>query len=261
MKKPYIFYALASSLKWKGTLLTAILALFAFAANAQVGIGTITPDASAQLDVQSTTKGALIPRMLDSERTAIVSPATGLLVYQTNGAAGFWYFDGAVWQPFMYGAANVPIGFTATKGSMSVTANDQIDGYTQLYADGSGLNVATGTYTVPVTGTYRISAVVNYSTTAALSVSLGAGTDPRIAFRVNGTETLSGLFPILNVNVALILTLRAILGSGNVVISGDIPLTAGDVLDLQYVADGLTINVNLGGNGTTNGIVWSVRKL
>jgi len=260
MKRPYIFNV-SSFMKLKGTLLAALLSLFVSVANAQVGVGTISPDASAQLDVQSTTKGALIPRMLDTERTAIVNPATGLLVYQTNGTAGFYYFDGATWQPFMFGVAASPAGFTATLSSLTVNANSAINGYNTLYADGTGLNAGAGTYTVPTTGRYSISATINYSTTAAITVGLGAGVNPRIALRVNGTETLSGLFPILNVNVALVLTLRAILGSGTVVIAGDVPLNAGDVLDLQYVASGLGINLNLGGTGTTNGIVWSVRKL
>ncbi|MDR6809006.1 hypothetical protein J2Y45_006220 [Dyadobacter sp. BE34] len=261
MKRSYILNVFLSPSKWKGTLLTALFALVVLAANAQVGVGTISPNASAQLDVTSTTKGLLIPRMTDTERTGIASPATGLLVYQTNGAAGFWYFDGTTWQPFMYGVAASPAGFTAALSSLTVNANSAITGYNQLYADGAGLNTAAGTYTVPATGRYRISATVNYTTTAAISVALGASVDPRIALRVNGTETLTGLFPILNVNVALVLTLRAILGSGTVVVAGDLPLNAGDVLDLQYVADGLTINLNLGGTGITNGIVWSVRKL
>jgi hypothetical protein len=46
--------------------------------------GTVA-DGSAMLDVSSTTKGALIPRMLLAQRTAIANPATGLLVYQTDG--------------------------------------------------------------------------------------------------------------------------------------------------------------------------------
>jgi hypothetical protein len=242
-------------------LLTGLLVLLTFTVYAQVGVGTISPNASAQLDVTSSTKGLLIPRMTDTERTSIASPAAGLLVYQTNGAAGFWYFDGTTWQPFMYGTPAAAAGFTAALSSLTVNANSAITGYSTLYSDGTGLNAAAGTYTVPTTGRYRISATVNYSTTAAISIALGGSVDPRIAFRVNGVETLTGLFPILNVNVVLVLTLRAILGSGTVVIAGDVPLTAGDVLDLQYVADGLTINLNLGGSGTTNGIVWSVRKL
>ncbi len=64
---------------------------------AQVGINTTSPDASAALDIVSTDTGLLIPRMTEAQRTAISSPATGLLVYQTNNASGFWYFDGSSW--------------------------------------------------------------------------------------------------------------------------------------------------------------------
>ncbi len=49
-----------------------------------VGIGTTTPDASAQLDVSSTTKGFLPPRMTTTERNAIANPATGLIIYNTT---------------------------------------------------------------------------------------------------------------------------------------------------------------------------------
>ena len=49
--------------------------------SAQVGIGTTNPDASSLFEVQSTTKGLLTPRMTTAQRTAISSPANGLLVY------------------------------------------------------------------------------------------------------------------------------------------------------------------------------------
>lgn len=52
-----------------------------------VGIGTTTPNASAQLDVSSTTKGLLIPRMTGAQRRAIPSPVSGLMVYQTDSEA------------------------------------------------------------------------------------------------------------------------------------------------------------------------------
>ena len=57
-------------------------------------------DGSAMLDVNSNTQGMLVPRMDSAHRAGISSPATGLLVYQTNGSMpGFYYYSGAVWQP------------------------------------------------------------------------------------------------------------------------------------------------------------------
>lgn len=55
-----------------------------------------TPDQSAMLDIQSTEKGMLVPRMTTAQRTMIASPATGLLVFDT-GTNGFWFFDGSDW--------------------------------------------------------------------------------------------------------------------------------------------------------------------
>ena len=71
-------------------LLTAIT-------SAQVGVGTTTPDASSALDITSTTKGLLIPRMTETQRDAISSPATGLMIYQTDGTVGFYYYNGSSW--------------------------------------------------------------------------------------------------------------------------------------------------------------------
>lgn len=55
-------------------------------------------DASAILDVVSTSKGMLVPRMTNAQRNAISSPALGLLIYQTNSTPGFYYYDGSAWQ-------------------------------------------------------------------------------------------------------------------------------------------------------------------
>jgi uncharacterized protein (TIGR02145 family) len=63
----------------------------------KVGIGTSTPALSAILEVASTNSGVLLPRMTVSQRTSISSPATGLLVYQTDAPAGFYFFNGTKW--------------------------------------------------------------------------------------------------------------------------------------------------------------------
>ena len=53
-------------------------------------------DASAMLDVKSTNKGMLVPRMTTAQRTAIASPAKGLLVFD-NDTGDFWFYNGTAW--------------------------------------------------------------------------------------------------------------------------------------------------------------------
>lgn len=62
--------------------------------NAQIGIGTVTPNASSVLDITSTTKGMLAPRMTTAQRIAIASPAESLLVYDTT-VKSFYYYNTA----------------------------------------------------------------------------------------------------------------------------------------------------------------------
>lgn len=86
--------------------LSAVLWLLSTAATAQTntfpstgaaGIGTTTPHASSLLEIRSTSKGLLISRMTRAQRDAIASPATGLLIYQTDNMPGFYYYGGKAW--------------------------------------------------------------------------------------------------------------------------------------------------------------------
>ena len=53
---------------------------------------------SAILDVKSTDKGILIPRMSKTDKNAITSPATGLIIYQeTPDSTGFYYYNSTKW--------------------------------------------------------------------------------------------------------------------------------------------------------------------
>lgn len=54
-------------------------------------------DASAALEIESTTKGFLPPRMTRVQRDAIISPATNLFVYQTDEVPGLYMYTGATW--------------------------------------------------------------------------------------------------------------------------------------------------------------------
>jgi len=86
-------------MKTKIYSLFAILTLSVTAWSQGVGInetGT-NPDPSAILDVQSTTQGMLTPRMTEAQRTAIATPANGLLVYQTDATLGFYFYNGTTW--------------------------------------------------------------------------------------------------------------------------------------------------------------------
>ncbi len=61
-----------------------------------VGIGTVTPDSSALLDIKSTSKGFLMPRMTTTQRDAIVNPKQGLQIYNTDDRCQDTY-DGSKW--------------------------------------------------------------------------------------------------------------------------------------------------------------------
>ena len=88
-------------------------------AQQNVGIGINTPDPSAILDLTASDKGMLVPRLTTAQRITIISPATGLLVYDTDFSQ-FWYFDGTQWVPVSAGAVGPtgPTGDPGTPGAM-----------------------------------------------------------------------------------------------------------------------------------------------
>jgi hypothetical protein len=72
------------------------LVFYTIAIAQNVGIGTTMPNASAQLDISSNSKGMLIPRMTDAEKNAIVAPVQGLMVFNIT-TNSFQYFNGVSW--------------------------------------------------------------------------------------------------------------------------------------------------------------------
>jgi hypothetical protein len=154
---------------------------------AQVGIGTSSPDGSAALDITSTTKGLLIPRMTNAQRLAIASPVAGLQVFVTDFDGGsFMFYDGTKWgtlsftktipdAPIISGVApgntEVIISFTAPSSnggsaitSYTATSNPgAITGTVSQEGSGditvTGLTNGTGyTFTVTATNTIGTSA-------------------------------------------------------------------------------------------------------
>lgn len=85
----------------KHILTILIVAISCNFLNAQnVGIGTTTPNSSAILDVSSTTRGLLIPRMTTAQRTAIPSAVAGLMVYDTDFKE-YYHHDGTTWKKIL----------------------------------------------------------------------------------------------------------------------------------------------------------------
>jgi hypothetical protein len=115
-------------------LLLAFLFFAACPLLAQVGIGTTTPNSSAALDITSTSGGLLVPRMSTVQRTTITSPATGMMVYQTDGTAGFYYNSGTPGTPvWVYvqnsGNSNVTLQGNTFNGASQLV---QLNGSGQL---------------------------------------------------------------------------------------------------------------------------------
>ena len=146
--------------------------------NAQTGIGTITPNASAKLEIAATDKGLLLPRMTSAQRTAIASPANGLLVYQTDGVTGFYVNTGTAAAPtwtrvnmdwtrtgndIAYTAGNISTTGTLTGGNSSTSS-----------ISGFAANVAT------ITANYSITAadngkVIQSTSASAITVTIPTG--------------------------------------------------------------------------------------
>lgn len=87
-------------------ILLLIFILITLIGNAQIGIGTISPDGSSILDVSSTSKGLLTPRMTTAQRIAITTPADGLMVYDTDLKLLYYYSSGSsTWLPLINGSS------------------------------------------------------------------------------------------------------------------------------------------------------------
>lgn len=89
-----------------------------------VGINTdgSVPDPSAILDVKSTDKGVLVPRMTAAQRTAIANPARGLLIFQTEPILAFCYYNGKAWVNLTDGIAMSNAGYSSNYGFVTTFA-------------------------------------------------------------------------------------------------------------------------------------------
>ncbi|HBF87025.1 MAG TPA: hypothetical protein DDX39_00175 [Bacteroidales bacterium] len=81
-------------------------------------------NSSAMLDVKSTTKGMLVPRLTTAQRTAVASPATGLLIFDTD-AGSFYFYNGTSWVNLTSGNASGILSYTAPDKVYLTDASDK----------------------------------------------------------------------------------------------------------------------------------------
>jgi hypothetical protein len=127
-----------------------VVLLMATSAKAQMGIGTATPNAAAQLDVTSTTKGFLAPRMTKTERDAITtvsSASKGLLIYQTDNTPGFYYYDGTAWTSLAGSSSAAGVDLTTAQSVGGKKTFTSVDGLlaTGTFGTGAASSLGSGT--------------------------------------------------------------------------------------------------------------------
>ena len=127
-------------------LFIATVLLLTGLVHAQIGIGTVTPDISSELDVSSTVKGFLPPRMPDYQMVSIQSPALGLLVYCTNCSPLGLYINqasgAAQWQHI---SGNYPIITTDATGNLVTSLQYFYNGWTDPNLTGTKTYSGTST--------------------------------------------------------------------------------------------------------------------
>ncbi len=110
-----------TSLAWRNIYVGTLFA------GTNAAIGTATPAATSVLDLTSTTKGFLAPRMTTIQRNAIVTPATGLFIYNTDTNT-YNYFNGAAWGEVAAGGAPVSGDYVTLAHNAGLTADRVLTG-------------------------------------------------------------------------------------------------------------------------------------
>ena len=214
--------------------------LLGFSAKAQVGVGTTTPDASAQLDVVSTSRGVLIPRLTSGQRSSIAAPATGLVVYQTDNTPGFYFFNNGQWQRL---ATSSEIG---TGGSGNTVVNTLLNGAANP-APSAGNN---GDFYINTT-TYTLYGPKSNGSWPASGISLvGGGTLPQ-AITSGGTIKIGNGEKAALAPVTLDLADKAVTSSK--IADGAVTNAALDKANIPLSGFGTPLaNVSMGGYKVTN---------
>ena len=243
-------------------IVVAVLILIALQMHAQTGIGTTTPNASAKLDVYSTNKGFLPPRVTlasVSDATTITSPAEGLLVYNLGSSglqSGYYYWNGANWATIA----------TASSAGNGVTAMDMVKLYGEAYSTATGKisNTSGYSFTVPVSGRYLFdfsSTTWGGNSTTTFKVRQGTtdlGTDSQTSLNNNVHVEYNGKIEVnlqAGITYNVVLTTNANRDSGDYdrvyykMVAGNLPVTGQSV---DYAIASLSANQSISAVGNVS---------
>ncbi len=192
--------------------------------NVSINTSGAAADASAMLDITSLNKGLLIPRMTQTQRSAISSPANALLVYQTDGTQGFYY----------YSTLSSSWVMLANSGGGSVTTASVVS------ANGFGGSVANPTTTPAITLTTSVNGMIKGNGTALSAATSGTDYAPGTAANSTGivksttgtgalTTAVAADFPTLNQNTTgTAANITGVLNTTSLpALTGDVTNTAG----------------------------------
>ncbi len=233
-------------MKLKSIITAAVLYAVSFLLQGQTGV--ITDDqaytsghASTVLDVKSTSKGLLPPRMTQAQRNAISSPVSGLMIFQTDNTPGFYYYNGSAW--------------TSLGGSASADGSE-----TKINA-GYGIAVSgTGTTGTPYNLSYQTQSVTQTERNALTGLIAGryiwcnnCGTAGELQV-YNGTSwtnmTGGTILPVLpTVTTTSVTPYTSTTGTGG----GNVTSNGGETLIARGVCWNISANPTIANWKTTDG--------
>jgi hypothetical protein len=217
---------------------TCLLLLEATLLQAQVGIGTTSPNSSAQLDVSSNTKGFLPPRMTTAERNTIENPATGLIIFNTT-TSGLEIKTSSAWVKLVVPTDNV--------------AN--VTGIVAVANGGTGVTTSTGTGNL-VLSTSPLLTTPNLGTPSALTLTNATGLPISSGVSGLGSNVATFLGTPSSANLSSTVTDKT--GSGTLVFGTSPTLTTPIISSTTNTSNAGAIRYNTSNNliEFSNGSSW-----
>jgi hypothetical protein len=170
----------SNSICMKKVIVIIMFSLVFLIGNAQTGIGTSSPNTSAKLEIASTDKGLLIPRMTKAQREAITLPAAanGLMVYQTDDFTGFYVNTSttttASWTRVNSNWSRSGSDISYTTGNVSTTGSLIGGNVSTSSISGFAANVATISANYPITAADN-GKIIQSTSASAITVTIPTG--------------------------------------------------------------------------------------